>query len=183
MALRTVPCNFGFRDAKGFVGRTRFWITGDAGTNTPDDFVSAADTLETALQGLTNAALQSTSGISFNNIITLTYGTNAEYPAEWMKAVFQFSNGSGQITRFKVPAPKIAIFDTDGVTVLNDGTQALVVAFVSAVKDADASGTFVSNAAGLPYTHFEGGLLRFGHQPRRFNERIKSSHLVQGEGE
>jgi len=183
MALRTIPFGMSFRDAKGFIGRVRFFVTGDAGVNTPDDFTAAADTLESAVQGLTNAALQSETGIAFNNLITLTYGTNAQYPAEWMKAVMQFSNGSTQIGRFKIPAPKIAIFDTDGVTVLNDGTQALVVAFVDAMKNADASGTYISNASGLPWTHFEGGLLRLGKQPRRFNERIKSSHLVAGEGE
>jgi hypothetical protein len=58
-----------------------------------------------------------------------------------------------------------------------------VVAFVNAVKNADASGTYVSNAAGLPYTHFEGGIVKFGKQQRRINERVKSAHLVAGEGE
>lgn len=183
MALRTLKLPVSFRDAKGFVGREQFFITGDASGNTPTDFAAAADTLITALQGLTNAALQSAGSIGFFGQITLTYGTNAQYPAEWMKAVMQFSNGNGAISRFKIPAPKIALMDTDGVTVLNDGTQAAVVAFVNAVKNADASGTYVSDVAGVPYTHFEGGLVKFGKQPRRFNERIKSSHLVAGEGE
>ena len=183
MAIRTELVSVGFRDAKGFVGRTRFFVSGDASLNSPTDFSSAADTLVTAIQGLTNATLQSADGLAFFGIITLSDGTNAESPAQWMKAVMQFSNGDGQIGRFKIPAPKIAIMDTDGVTVLNDGTQALVVAYVNAMKNADPSGTYISNAGGLPWTHFEGGLVRFGRQPRRFNERIKSSHLVQGEGE
>jgi len=183
MATITFPFNLVYRDAKGFIGRMRFFVSGDSGLNTAVDFQSAQFTLLTAVDALTNCALQAETGFSSNPIITLTYGTNAEYPAQWMKAVMQFSNGSGQIGRFKVPAPKVAIMDTDGVTVLNDGTQALVVAFVNAMKVADASGTFISNASGLPWTHFEGGLVRFGKQPRRFNERIKSSHLVQGEGE
>lgn len=183
MAIRTIPANFNWRDAKGFVYRTRFWISGDASTNEPTDYTACADTLATALEALTNCALQSDNGVPFFGIITLTYGTNAEYPAGFMKAVMQFSNGDGQIGRFKIPAPKIAIMDTDGVTVLNDGTSTPVVNFVNAMKDADASGTYVSNAGGLPWTHFEGGLVKFGKQPRRFNERVKSSHLVAGEGE
>jgi hypothetical protein len=180
--MRTLPYTISFRDAKGFIGKMKFFISG-ADDNTPSDFSSAADTLTVAVEALTNAALQATGSIGFFGIITLTYGTNAEYPAEWMKAVMQFSNGSGQIARWKVPAPKIAIMESDGVTVINDGTSAPVVAFVNAVKNADASGTFVSSESGLPWTHFEGGLVRFGKQPRRFNERIKSSHLVAGEGE
>jgi len=160
----------------------RFFVNGDTGSNTLNDYQAAAATLLAALEGLTNAAV-SASQLGTTGLITLTYGTNAEYPAEWMKAVMQFSNGATNIGRFKVPAPKIAIMDTDGVTVLNDGTSAPVVAFVNAMKNADTSGTFISNAAGLPWTHFEGGLVKFGKQPKRFNERIKSSHLVQGEGE
>lgn len=182
MATLTIPVSYSFRDAKGFIGRERFFISGNGSTNGATDYDSAAGTLLAALENLTNAAIQA-GPLTTTGLVTLTYGTNAEYPAEWMKAVMQFSNGSGQIGRFKIPAPKIALFDTDGVTILNDGTQAAVVAFVNAMKNADASGTYVSNASGLAWTHFEGGLLRFGKQPRRFNERIKSSHLVAGEGE
>lgn len=183
MALRTLKYTISYRDAKGFIGRMKFFVTGDATANAPGDFTSAADTLTTAVSALTNGALQSTDSIGFFGTITLTYGTNAQYPAEWMKAVMQFSNGSGQIARWKVPAPKIAIMEADGVTVINDGSNAAVVAFVNAVKNADPSGTFISSESGLPWTHFEGGLVKFGKQPKRFNERVKSSHLVAGEGE
>lgn len=182
MALLTIPVSYSFRDAKGFVGRMRTFISGDGSTNSATDYDSKAAVLLGALQGLTNCATQA-GPLTTTGLVTLSYGTAAEYIAEWMKAVMQFSTDTGQIARFKVPAPKIALFDSDGVTILNDGTQAAVVAYVNAVKNADASGTYVSDAAGKPFTHFEGGLLRFGKQPRRFNERIKSSHLVQGEGE
>lgn len=184
MATIQQKYRLGFRDAKGWIGFTSFFVSGVVGINTADDYNEAAGTLLAAIEGLTNAALQSvgTGPVGFGPI-TLTYGTNAEYPAAWMKAVMQFSNGNGEITRFKIPAPKIAIMDTDGVTVLNDGTSAPVVAYVNAMKNAASSGTFISNADGVPYAHFEGGLVRLGKQPRRFNERIKSSHLVAGEGE
>ena len=183
MAIRTEKVAVTWRDAKGFTVRNTFFISGDASLNTPSDFTSCFDTLITALSGLTNCALQATDGLGFFGLITLTYGTNAEYPASFMKAVMQFSNGTNSITRWKIPAPKIALMESDGVTVINDGTQAAVVAFVNAVKNADASGTYVSDAAGLPYTHFEGGIVKFGKQQRRINERVKSAHLVAGEGE
>jgi len=134
-----------------------------------------------AVGGLTNAAFAGATGYPVTPP-TLTYGDNAEYPAEWMKAWMQWSTDVGTITRFKIPAPEIDLFDTDGVTILNDGTQAQVVAYVAAIK-AVVNGVYFSTASGLAYTHFEGGLLKLGSQPRRFNERIKSSHLVQGEGE
>jgi len=183
MAIRTEKVSVTWRDAKGFTVRNVFFISGDAAGNTPSDFTACFDTLITALTALTNCALQATDGLGFFGLITLTYGTNAEYPASFMKAVMQFSNGTDQITRWRIPAPKIALMEADGVTVINDGTSAPVVAFVNAVKNADASGTYVSNAAGLPYTHFEGGIVKFGRQQRRINERVKSAHLVAGEGE
>lgn len=185
MAQRILPFNLGYRDAKGWVGRMRFFISDADGSAAIASFEACADTLTAAVSGLTNAALQSTSGLGgkSENELGLAYGANSEYPAEWMKAVMTFTTDDATISRFKVPAPKIAIFDTDGITVLNDGTQALVVAFVSAVKTADAGGAFVSTKTGLPYTHFVGGILRLGKQPKRFNDFIKSSHLVAGEGE
>lgn len=183
MAILTQGVSFNFRDAKGFIGRTRFFISGDGMANSPTDYNSMAATLLAAVSNLTNASLQSVGGMVLEGELSLIYGANSNYPAEWMKAVMQFSNDKGQIGRFKIPAPKIALMDSDGVTVLNDGTQAQVVAFVNAMKNADASGTYVSNASGQHWTHFEGGLVRFGRQPKRVNERIKSSHLVAGEGE
>jgi hypothetical protein len=153
--------------------------------NTPADFASAADTLLTALSALTNGALASTSGIDFTNhlTLTLTYGTAAQYDAEWMKAVMTFTTDGGVISRFKVPAPKVALFEADKVTIINDGTSTPIVNFVNAVKTADASGTQITTRTGVPYTHFVGGILRIGKQPRRFNEFIKSAKLVAGEGE
>jgi len=183
MTVRVLDLDLGFRDAKGWVGRMRFHIGGDAGTNTLDDYGSCAATLITAVEALTNATIQSAIGPALANQFTLAFGSNSQYPAEWMKAVYTFSTDTAQISRFKVPAPKLAQFTTDGITVDNGGSNAIVDAFVSAVKTADASGTFVSTQAGVPYTHFEGGILRLGKQPRRFNGRIKSAQLVAGEGE
>ena len=183
MALQVVPVTLSYRDAKGFFGKTRFHVTVDDTSIT--QYVDTADIIlgvKNAVSGLTNAAYQST---SFGLIVsppTLAYGDNLEYPAEFMKAVMTFTTDLGTIHRFKIPAPEIDLFDTDGVTILNDGTQAQVVAYVAAMKASNAS-AYVSTAGGLALTHFVGGLLRFGKQQKRFNEFIKSSHLVAGEGE
>lgn len=184
MATNILIYRSSWRDAKGFVGRVVHHITGDSSADTfLADVNNVAQTLQAAIGGLTNAHFAGDSGLSgFQSTQSLGYGDNLEYPAEWMKAVFQFSTDDGTISRFKIPAPELDIFDTDGVTVLNDGTQAQVVAYINAVKNAIGT-AFCSTQGGRPFTHFEGGLLRFGKQPRRFNERIKSSHLVAGEGE
>lgn len=185
MGQRILPFHLSYRDAKGWIGKMRFWIADPDGTVPLVSYESMADTLTAAVSGLTNAALQSTSGLGgkSENELGLAYGANSQYPAEWMKAVMTFTTDNGTISRFRVPAPKLAIFDTDGVTVLNDGTQPLVVAFVNAMKTPDPGGAFVANQSGLPYTHFVGGLLRLGRQPKRFNEFVKSAGLVAGEGE
>ena len=183
MATVVLPARLSYRDAKGWIGHMNFFDAGVTGTNVLDDWNSCAATLKAAVDGLTNAIIQSTGGLPSPSIYTLQYGTNAEYRAEWMKAVMTFSTANNEIHRYKVPAPKIAIFETDGITVINDGTSAPVVAFVNAVKNPDPSGTFVCTKDGEPFTHFEGGLLRLGRQPRRFNERVKSAKLVAGEGE
>jgi hypothetical protein len=183
MAIDVLPFTASYRDAKGFVGRIRFHVSTDSASGT---VVADTDTVISAVlaaaNNLTNAALASFAGFRIAAQPTLTYGTNAEYPAEWMKAVMTFSTDLGTIHRFRIPAPKIALFDTDGVTILNDGTQAAVVAYVAAMKTA-VNSAFVCSPGGQPLTHFVGGILRLGKQPRRFNEFIKSSHLVAGEGE
>jgi len=172
------------RDAKGWVKRYNYFITADnADAGFAVDTETVADALETAILGLTNAAEatrpQQTTG---QTVLDLAYGTNAEVRQNWNQARMMFVTAKGSKSIFGIGAPKIAIFDTDGITILNDGTQALVVAYVNAVKT--ASGTaFVSTESGLAYTHFVGGILKIGRQPRRFNEMVKSSNLVQGEGE
>ncbi|HEX4504053.1 MAG TPA: hypothetical protein VH187_23285, partial [Scandinavium sp.] len=165
--------SYSWRDAKGFIGVTRYHVTADnSDIGYLTDLNAKVQELKNAIGGLTNAAFAGSSlGVFFTTGPTLAYGDNLEYPAEWMKAVMQFSTDVGSISRFKIPAPEIDLFDTDGVTILNDGTQAQVVAYVNAVKNVTGT-AYISTAGGLAYTHFEGGLLRFGSQPRRFNERI-----------
>lgn len=169
------------RDAKGWIGRVNYNVAGDSSVSTNEaDMTTVITTFVTALLGLSNCVNQQKT-FPYTHP-TLAYGANSEYPAEWMKAVMTFTTDAGNITRFKVPAPKIAIFDTDGITVKNDGSVAAVVAFVNAVKN-PVNSAFVSTVNGLPYTHFVGGILRLGKQPRRFNEFVKSAGLVAGEGE
>ena len=183
MALQTILFRTSWRDAKGWIGKVTHHIScDDADVNFFSDVHTAAAALQAAIGGLTNCAFAGDSGLFLETPPTLTYGDNLQYPAEWMKAVFTFSTDDGEISRFKIPAPEIDLMETDGITIKNDGTQLQVVAYVNAVKNA-SGGAFVSTRSGHPYTHFEGGIVRLGKQPRRFNGRVKSATLVAGEGE
>lgn len=181
MATRTQALSASYRDAKGFIGVTRAYLTYDPAV--PADAITVADGWVAAMNALTNAAFQGASGFAADQgVQPLAYGTNSQYPAEWMRAHMMFLDSKGARHLYRIPAPKIALFDTDGVTILNDGTQAAVVAYIAAVKTATGA-AFISSRSGLALASFVGGLLKFGVQPRRFNEMVKSSHLVQGEGE
>lgn len=184
MALNTLRYFVTLRDAKGWTGRTSVWISYDPSDPANfEDVATVAATLRNAIEGLSNAAFQSDGGASGDSsAVPLAYGTNAEYPAAWQHAVYTFQDSSGAIHRYRIPAPKLAQFDTDGVTVKNDGSVAAVVAFIDAMKNASGTG-FVSSRQGLPLTKFVGGILSQGKQPRRFNMNIKSAGLVAGEGE
>src|SRR5215469_16183437 len=131
-----MPVEFSWRDAKGWVGRTRYHVTADgADSGFFSDVSSIINGLQAAIGGLTNAAYQ---GCNQNAFVgtepALAYGDNAEYPAEWMHAWMTFSTDLGQISRFRIPAPEIDLFELDGITIKNDGTQAQVVAYINAVK-------------------------------------------------
>lgn len=182
MATQVAPVTFSFRDAKGWIGHLKHHIAWDDASPTfAADVISVYDALSLAIEGLTNCAFQGTSFWQQGTPPTLTYGTNAQYPAEWMKAVMTFSTAINQvISRFKIPAPKIAIMEADGITVINDGTSTPVVNYVNAVK-VGVNSAHVATASGDPYTHFEGGIVKLGKQPRRFNGRVKSADLVAGE--
>lgn len=183
MALQVLPISLSYRDAKGFFGKTRFHIAAqDTDATVEADVQTLITGVKNAVTAMTNAAYQGSTAFNLVGPPTLAYGANAEYPAEFMKAVFTFTTDLGTIHRFKIPAPKLAIFDTDGVTVLNDGTQALVVAYVAAMKGI-SNGSYVSSATALALTHFVGGQYKGGIQTKRHNQFIKSSHLVAGEGE
>lgn len=183
MALQVLPQIVTIRDAKGFIGRTRFHITvDDTGATFFQDVNSVWDAVSAAILGLTNGALQSSAPYSFKSPPTLNFGDNLEYPAEFMKVSMLFTTDLGTLHRFKIPAPEIDIFDTDGVTVLNDGTQAQVVAYVNAMKTVINS-AYPSTATGLAFTHFVGGKFVATKMQKRHNQFIKSSHLVAGEGE
>ena len=138
--------NVTWRDSKGHTARNSFFI--DAAT--PALQAAAAAAVIVAEEAITNAAVQSTSGPSTSSPLPVAYGTTADFPAVEDKAVFTFATGNGSLHRLQVPAPKIAIFEVDTVTV--DASQADAAAFITAVI------ANVFDRSGGAITSFVGGV-------------------------
>lgn len=190
---QTYQNSISIRDSRGFVSVFRWWQTVDIAAGTAfTDYAAVFEAVLAAVLGLTNGVPVKASGFpGFDGYDPGLYGGTGQYTAVYTKANMMFLDTGGKRHLYHIPAPKVAIFDTDLTTVLNDGSQALVEAFKTAMLS--ASGTsyvssrntagLTTDSPGLGLGHFLGGKLVLGKQPKRFNEFIKSSHLVTGEGE
>lgn len=128
MAVHAQRESVTYRDAKGNTGRVSFFVDGGTSANAAS---TAAGTVITAMNALTNAVLQSAVGPSLVVQQEVVYGTNATFASVEDKAVFTFQTATGDLHRFQIPAPISSIFLADGETV--DPANTAVVTFVSAV--------------------------------------------------
>lgn len=149
--------SFTFRDDKGQTAVVRMFLTAAdaAAANT------AGSDIASTIAPLSNAALQGSSGAYTSTPAANTYGANAEYERVEDKAVLTFQTAVGSIHRYKVPAPKVAIFLADGETV--DPANALVIAFVADMLAAGAS------RDGVALSSFIGGTRDATRLKRKFN--------------
>lgn len=156
-----------FRDARGNTSRLKVNI-GDA---THAATVTDLGTLVTHLGAVTNASV--VSGLDPRG--NFTYGTNAEFPNVEDGAQLVFKDDVGTIHRFKIPAPKIAIFLDDGDTV--DPGNAAVIALVGDFQ------TFVyaNDLSDNPLTYVGG--IRLRHKARRRLNIFVKNPALTGPGE
>lgn len=153
------PQSFTWRDAKGHTTVTRFFINYDAGTI--DDAFNLAQAIRDALKGLTNAALQSASGV-LGETGSVQYGGTGVFQSVQQKARMTWQDDEGKLHRYEVPAPKVAIFLADAVTV--NPTNALVLAYIASFTTVAA---FVSGKDGIEVAQFVGGEFAARPRPRR----------------
>ncbi len=137
---------FSFRDFTGQVESTSMFVS-----------TAVLATLATDLAALSNAAQNQRRGPS-TTADTGAAGANATYPNVEDKAVLVFKGAGGSTHRYSVPAPKAAIFLTDGETV--DPANGLVMAVVADIL-ADAV-----DAGGAALVSFSRGFRR-----RRLSKR------------
>lgn len=168
--MATYPQSFQYRDSKGQTAGVRMFINNAVFA----DAKTAAGTIENAISALTNAALQSAKGPDTEPVAASSYGTTAVYATVEDKAVMTFVSSVGSLHRYRIPAPKTAIFLTDGETV--DPANGLVATFTAAM---------IGNASsrdGALLTAFLGGQRDRVPTQRRFNIYTKDPALT-GPGE
>lgn len=148
------PNTLGFRDARGQVGRLRYYI--NVGGGTLAHSVALSDAIRSQLVLLTNAALVSSVGLDGNVLNPNQYGANAEYPNVEDKARLSFIMSNNTLSHMDIPAPKLSMFLVDGETV----DPAQVAALTAALAVTGAGGEFPSTKNGAAYIAFVGGMRR-----------------------
>lgn len=155
-----------YRDSKGRIGRVSYYV---ASTGTAITQATAAANVINFLALITNAAQQSARGPATEVAGPVVYGTTADFASVEDKAVLTFSAADGSLHRIQIPAPKIAIFEVDTVTV--DAAQTDLANFVTAFL-ADAV-----TAAGASITSFIGGVRVRRKLQRKLNIFVKVPEL------
>lgn len=172
---------YSWRDAKGNVSRTTWFLDfGAAGAGADVD--AAVSGMAAVMAALTNAALQRVAGGHATEYGVAQYGANAgggAYESVIEKAVLTFQDGSGQLHRYAIPAPKVAIFLADKITV--DPANASVVAFKNYVLAPTAAGAFWCSRNDVPLVNFMGGYFASKKLRRRMNILTLTPPLTPGE--
>lgn len=161
-----------FRDAKGNTARNHYYFS----VGTAPDLATAqgdAEALVTAWAALSNAALQSVTGLGSRYGVA-QYGAHTvggAYESVTDKAMLIMQDAQGGLHRFEVPAPKIAIFKSDKITV--DPGNALVSTLVGLII-AGAAGAQPVTRSGNSFTNFMGGF----HKARKLRKRLNTLVLT-----
>lgn len=155
-----------WRDSKGRTATMRYYV---ASTGTQITQAVAASNVNNAFQPCSNAHTQTVHGPSNNPAGPVGYGTTADFPSVEDKAVLTFSAADGSLHRYKLPAPKIAIFEVDTVTV--DAAQADIAGAITAVI------ANVVTASGAAITSYVGGTRSRVKLQRRLNIFVKVPEL------
>lgn len=145
---------FTVRDGQGRTSNVKFWWSFmDETTIAPTVSVLKAD-----LQALTSGQVWSYIDVP-PDIIPRPAST--QYVSAQDKAELVFQDSKAAFHRLQVPAPLLALFAADQITV--NPANAALVTFVAAML------TGASSSAGTPYTSFVGGIYIRRKLPRRFS--------------
>lgn len=166
-----------FRDAKGNTGRFGFFMDCQAaasGTAIQTDL----NTVMATIPPLTFAAVQRFTGYNTEYGVA-QYGAHASggaYESIIDKAVMVFQDAAGQLHRYEIPAPKVAIFKNDKITV--DPANSAVAAFTAAFSTVQAGGCFVCSRQDIALANFMGGVYKARKLHRRLNILVLEPDLT-----
>ena|SRR5215831_3043672 len=156
-----------WRDFRGFTAQNRLYANDAAGAATDVQVIVPA--LTTVLVAATNAALQAVTGLGQNELGAAQYGvggTSHAYANIEQKAVFVMQDAAGNLHRFELPAPKLAMFKADLKTL--DPAATLTANIITALL-ATSNGVFFSTRQGTQIINFMGGWSRERKLHKRMN--------------
>lgn len=166
-----------FRDAKGNTGRFGFFVDGQAAAST-QAIQTDTQTILATIPPLTWAAVQRYTGIVTEYGVAQygAHNTNGAYEAIVDKAVMVFQDAAGQLHRYEIPAPKVAIFKNDKITV--DPANSAVSAFVTAFTTVQTGGCFVCSRQDVALANYMGGVYKARKLHRRLNVLVLEPDLT-----
>jgi hypothetical protein len=175
-----------YRDSKNQTTQVLWWTIQDTGVSR-DVIGSDAVNKVASLSALSNAALVSAHGFDEIMPTAVVSGSQSQYSEVEDKAVFTFQTALGEIHRYQVPCPKVAIFQADGETV--DFTNGLVKQFIADWLAVAFSGTNptanttlpVCSRGGIALTVSNGGIRKRVAIQRKFNTFTRNPALT-GQG-
>lgn len=146
-----------YRDAKGNTARMTFFINQNGAGAAPVQ--TLALNVVTAIDALTNAALQSAMG-PYDVLGVAQYGAApADFQTAENKARLTYQDASGGIHRLSIPAPILAMFLPDHQTVDPANSALVTLNGLLTSASAPASGTpYVSTRNGLFLANYLGGV-------------------------
>ena len=178
MAVVTQRSTFGYRDARGHLGRVGVYVTWDnavAGSEAAG--AGLVNGVRNAITALTNGALATQTGLLGRIPVSGVYGTAAQYlPAE-DKLVLTMQAADGTLHRFNIPSPKVSAFLADQ----ESASAAQIAALVTALTAAPITSSYISTAAGSVFTVSLGGIYRRARFQRKFTIYGKSANLDEPE--
>lgn len=169
---------YSLRDAKGNMARVRMFLDfGASGAGADVD--GAVAQMATNIQALSNAAINTVQGGHVTQYGLAQYGTHLtgnSYESVVEKAVMVFSDAAGLLHHFLIPAPKVAIFKADKVTV--DPANTNVATFSAFVIATTAHGAFWCSQSDVALQTFEGGYFRAYKLRKRLNVFVLEPDLT-----
>jgi hypothetical protein len=178
MAQRIQRNTFGYRDARGHLGKVGVYVAwDDAVAGSEAAGAGLVNAVRNAVTALTNGALASTTGLLGRIPVSGVYGTAATYlPAEdKLRLTMQASDGT--LHSFNIPSPLVSAFEADQESAL----ASAIATLVAALKAAPITSAFICTAAGATFSTSLGGILVRRKFQRKLTIYGKSSNLDEPE--
>ena len=152
MATIHRPAGVTLRDVRGFTAHVYWYQAYDSAAEA--GAISAAATLASNIVALSNAVVNSTTGLASAGVVPLAYGVGATYYSVADKARTIWRTASGGVLIQRIPAPLRALFLPDGTTI-NPANVAVALyraAFLAAGVSTPGGDLAVTFVAGKLYT-------------------------------